>query len=138
MFIPIVVKLGPARFRRFLLDRVPSKPVQHMKRVSDVMHQRSLEIYNGKKAAIGRGDQETLMAVGEGKDMLSILRALSDIPCCLCGGISDWKAAIVKENMKAADEDRLPDSELLAQMKCVSLPHCVCRTRLIGPARLHR
>ncbi|KAM5542771.1 hypothetical protein V8D89_003732 [Ganoderma adspersum] len=95
VFIPVVVKLGPARFRRFLLDRFPSKPIQHMKTVSDVMHQRSLEIYNEKKAAIGRGDQETLMAVGEGKDMLSIL---------------------LKENMKAADEDRLPDSELLAQM----------------------
>ena len=26
---------------------------------------------------------------------------------------------IVKENMMAADEDRLPDDELLAQMKCV-------------------
>ena len=27
----------------------------------------------------------------------------------------------VKENMMAADEDRLPDNELLAQMKCVPL-----------------
>ena len=37
-------------------------------------------------------------------------------------------AAIVKENMKAADEDRLPDSELLAQMKCVVWPsQCIGR-----------
>ena len=29
--------------------------------------------------------------------------------------------ATVKENMKATGEDRLPDSELLAQMKCVPI-----------------
>ena len=75
MFAPFVVKLGSARFRRFLLDHVPSKPIQRMKTVIDVMHQRSLDIYNEKKAAIERGDQETLLAVGERKDMLSILRA---------------------------------------------------------------
>ena len=75
MFVPTALKLGPARFRRFLLDCLPSKPIQRMKTVSDVMHQRSLEIYNEKKAAIERGDQETLLAVGERKDMLSILRA---------------------------------------------------------------
>lgn len=73
VFVPLAVKLGPASFRRFLLDRVPSEAVQRMK-VSDVMHQRSLDIYN-EKIAIEHGDQETLLAVGERKDMLSILRA---------------------------------------------------------------
>ena len=75
VFVPLVVKLGPARFRRFLLDCLPIKSIQRMKTVSDLMHQRSLEIYNEKKAAMERGDQETLISVGEGKDMLSILRA---------------------------------------------------------------
>ncbi len=75
VFVPTALKLGPARFRRFLRDRLPIKSIQRVKTVSDVMHQRSLEIYNEKKAAIERGDQETLIAVGEGKDMLSILRA---------------------------------------------------------------
>ncbi|PIL26669.1 cytochrome P450 [Ganoderma sinense ZZ0214-1] len=95
VFVPLVVKLGPPRFRRFLLDCLPIKSIQRMKAISDVMHHRSLEIYNEKKAAIERGDQETLIAVDESRDMLSIL---------------------LKENMKAADEDRLSDDELLAQM----------------------
>ncbi|KAI1791311.1 cytochrome P450 [Ganoderma leucocontextum] len=100
VFVPIAVKLGPARFRRFLLDCLPIKSVQRMKTICDVMHQQSLDIYNEKKAAIERGDQETLLAVGEGKDMLSIL---------------------LKANMKAADEDRLPDSELIAQMSTFTI-----------------
>ena len=75
------MKLGPARFRRFLLDCLPHKSIQRMKNVSDVMHQRSLEIYNEKKAAIERGDQETLIAVDESKDMLSILRTTQFMLC---------------------------------------------------------
>ena len=73
VFVPVVVKLGPPWFRRFLLERLPFKSVQRMKDISDVMHQRSKEIYDGKKAAIQRGDQDVVHAVGEGKDMLSIL-----------------------------------------------------------------
>ena len=71
--MPVVVKLGPPWFRRFLLERLSFKSVQRMKDISDVMHQRSKEIYDGKKAAIQRGDQDVVHAVGEGKDMLSIL-----------------------------------------------------------------
>ncbi|TBU29234.1 cytochrome P450 [Dichomitus squalens] len=93
--VPVTVKLGPASFRRFMLDRLPIKSIQRMKTISDVMHERSRQIYNEKKAAIEHGDRDVVHAVGEGKDMLCIL---------------------LKENMKAADEDRLPDDELLAQL----------------------
>lgn len=67
--------IRPAWFRRFLLDLVPIKSIQRMKAICDVINERSLAIYNEKKAAIERGDQELLLAMGEGKDMLSILRA---------------------------------------------------------------
>ena len=33
--------------------------------------------------------------------------------------------AIVRENMKASEEDRLPDEEVLAQMGYVSAPHAI-------------
>ena len=62
--------LGPAWFRRCLLDLVPIKSIQRMKAICDVINERSLAIYNEKKAAIERGDQELLLAMGEGKDML--------------------------------------------------------------------
>ena len=41
------------------------------------MHRRSKEIYDKKKAAIEQGDQDVVHAVGEGRDMLSILRESS-------------------------------------------------------------
>lgn len=66
--------IHPAWLRRLLLDLVPIESIQRMKAICDVINERSREIYNGKKAAIERGDQELLLAMGEGKDMLSILR----------------------------------------------------------------
>ena len=68
------MKLGPAWFRRFLLDLIPLKPIRRIKDICDTMHRRSKEIYDEKKAAIEEGDQDGVHAVGEGRDMLSILR----------------------------------------------------------------
>ena len=53
--------IRPAWFRRILLDLVPIKSVQRMKAICDVINERSLAIYNEKKAAIERGDQELLL-----------------------------------------------------------------------------
>ena len=75
LFVTMADSIRPAWFRRFLLDLVPIKSIQRMKAICDVINERSLAIYNEKKAAIERGDQELLLAMGEGKDMLSILRA---------------------------------------------------------------
>ena len=76
LFVTMADSIRPAWFRRFLLDLVPIKSIQRMKTICDVINERSLAIYNEKKAAIERGDQELLLAMGEGKDMLSILCAV--------------------------------------------------------------
>ncbi|RPD55321.1 cytochrome P450 [Lentinus tigrinus ALCF2SS1-7] len=92
---PYLPYLGPAWFRRMLLHMVPNKKVQQIKYVTDTVHAKSQEIFFAKKSAIERGDQELLHAVGEGKDIMSIL---------------------LKANLMADQEDKLPDDELLAQM----------------------
>ncbi|KAM5539995.1 hypothetical protein V8D89_006327 [Ganoderma adspersum] len=87
--------LGPAWFRRLLLHLVPISSVQRMKNITDTMSSRTEEIYFAKKAALESGDQELLNSMGEGKDIMSVL---------------------LSENMKASEEDRLSDEEVLAQM----------------------
>ena len=42
--------------------------------ISDTMAQRSQAIIDEKKAALEKGDQEVVQRVGEGKDIMSILR----------------------------------------------------------------
>ena len=91
LFVALADSIRPAWLRRSLLDRVPIGSIQRMKTVCDVINARSLEIYAEKKKAIERGDQELLHAMGEGKDMLSILRALR-LVCGhlqLQGGVAD-------------------------------------------------
>ena len=46
-------------------------------------------------------------------------------------------ALIVRENMKASEEDRLPDEEVLAQMGCVSASRIIS-SPLTGPLTFHR
>ena len=58
-----------------LLDMLPHKKIQRLKYLTDTVHAKSQEIFYAKRAAIERGDQELLHAVGEGKDIMSICRA---------------------------------------------------------------
>ena len=74
-FVPYVEYLGPAWFRRFLLQLVPNKKVQRVKTLVDQVHNRSKEIFCAKKAAVERGDTELIHTIGEGKDVMSILCA---------------------------------------------------------------
>ncbi|TDL20266.1 cytochrome P450 [Rickenella mellea] len=95
LFLPFLVKLGPPAFRRFLLDISPSRDLHQLKETVDVMHQTSTDIFQRKKMSFDEGDEHTLRQVDEGRDIMSIL---------------------LKANLSASDLDRLPDSELLAQM----------------------
>ncbi|PIL34328.1 cytochrome P450 [Ganoderma sinense ZZ0214-1] len=95
---PYLSYLGPAWFRRFLLDLVPIPKVQRLKTIVDVMSERLKKIYLAKKAALESGDEALLHALGEGKDVMSVL------------------SSAVRENMTASAEDKLPDDQLLAQM----------------------
>ncbi|KAI1790098.1 cytochrome P450 [Ganoderma leucocontextum] len=92
---PFLPYLGPAWFRRFLLHLVPIPRIQRLKNLTDTLSKAAKDIYLAKKAAIERGDTELLHSVGEGKDIMSVL---------------------LRENMKASEEDKLPEEEVLSQM----------------------
>ncbi|PIL23231.1 cytochrome P450 [Ganoderma sinense ZZ0214-1] len=93
--LPYVVDLGTPGLRRWVLDRFPYKPAQELKSIVDIMHDRSIEIYRAKKAALEAGDDTVAQQVGEGKDIMSIL---------------------LRANMAASEGDRLPEGELIGQM----------------------
>ncbi|EJF57366.1 cytochrome P450 [Dichomitus squalens LYAD-421 SS1] len=86
---PILTSMGPARLRRWIVDLLPIPQVQQLKDVVDVLHDTSLRIIDEKKAALQRGD------TAQGKDIIGIL---------------------LKANMAAAAEERLPDEQIIGQM----------------------
>ncbi|KAH7927983.1 cytochrome P450 [Leucogyrophana mollusca] len=93
--LPLVVGIGPPGFRRFLVKITPWKALREIDSIVDIMDQTSTEVFRSKKLALEQGDEAIVQQVGQGKDIMSIL---------------------LKANMAASEQDRLPESELLAQM----------------------
>jgi len=97
--MPIFVKLGPPKFRRFLMRLVPHKAVRRTQEIVDTMYRTSVDIFERKRSALQQGDEAVLQQVGRGKDIMSIL---------------------LKANMGATEEDRLQESELIGQMSTLT------------------
>lgn len=85
-----------------------------MKSVVDRMSKRSVEIYESKKGALEKGDDEVVQQIGEGKDIMSVLSTATIYPPSYVQGRADWLQ--VKANKAASVEDCLTDEELIGQM----------------------
>jgi len=95
MVIPIVSKIGTARFRRAIVELIPSAHIKRIRDIIDVLHDTSVEIFETKKEALRQGDQALAAQIGRGEDIISIL---------------------MRANMKASEEDKLSETELLGQV----------------------
>jgi cytochrome P450 len=93
--LPYVAKIGSPNLHRYIAETVPWKELHNVLDMVDIMDETSTEIFEAKKKALLMGDEAMLQQVGRGKDIMSVL---------------------LKANMVASEEDRLPDDELLGQM----------------------
>ncbi|KAI0327596.1 cytochrome P450 [Cubamyces sp. BRFM 1775] len=98
-YLPLYEAIVPPRWRRAVAERIPSPTLQRVMYLRDVVRRQSIKIYEEKKAALLKGDEALKMQVGEGKDLMSIL---------------------LKANMEASEEDRLPEEELIGQMSTLT------------------
>ncbi|CCM02686.1 uncharacterized protein FIBRA_04792 [Fibroporia radiculosa] len=88
-------KIGPAWFRRLLLDMIPYQHLQTLKKIVDTMSEKSQEIYEAKKASLSMGTEVLLEQIGEGKDIMSIL---------------------MRANMATSSAESLSEYELVSQI----------------------
>ena len=79
-FLPYFMKLGPAWFRRQIVDILPSKSVQRLKDIIDTMERTSVDIVEKKRAAFLEGEEAVVKQLGMGKDIMSILSASIPLP----------------------------------------------------------
>ncbi|KAJ4475938.1 cytochrome P450 [Lentinula edodes] len=93
--LPYVSWIGTAGFRRRIVNMLPWKDLHHMRDMVDYMHSVAEQIYKIKLRAFEAGDEAVASQIGRGNDLISIL---------------------MKENMDASEEDRLGDTEVIAQM----------------------
>ncbi|KIK57095.1 hypothetical protein GYMLUDRAFT_247353 [Collybiopsis luxurians FD-317 M1] len=91
--LPLASRIGSPNFRRFAVNLMALfwNDLRHIRDMIDYMHDIASKIYDSKKQASEKGDEEAVQQLGRGKDL------------------------IMKENMKATDEDRLEDHEVIAQ-----------------------
>ncbi|KZP14916.1 cytochrome P450 [Athelia psychrophila] len=89
--VPYMPELGPPSLRRAFVKLVPSADVQNLRKIVDMMDKTSHEIVQSKQQG-GLAEHER---VGGGKDIMSIL---------------------LEANKAAAEEDRLTEAEVIAQV----------------------
>lgn len=71
--VKYVKKLGPPRYLGKLIDMLPVAKLRDFRRIIMKMHSESVIILTQKRAALQAGDDEMTRAVGEGKDIMSVL-----------------------------------------------------------------
>ena len=71
--LPHAYNLGPAWFRRAVVNLIPSPTMHTLRDMTDLMWSTCNEIYSQKVAALQAGDAEVEKQIGGGKDILSLL-----------------------------------------------------------------
>jgi len=72
-FLPWFVKIVPVKFRSWLAENAPSRRVQKLRNVVNIMDRTSVEVFEAKKRALQQGDDALIKEVGQGKDIMTIL-----------------------------------------------------------------
>ncbi|KAF9267007.1 cytochrome P450 [Marasmius fiardii PR-910] len=91
-FAPFLSRIGSNAFRRRLVEWTPNRTVQKLKHISDVMHNTAQSILENRRANIRLEDTRQ---DGGAKDIISIL---------------------LRENERAAPEDKMSENELTGQI----------------------
>jgi hypothetical protein len=71
-----LVKIGPPKFRRFMVDLMPFKNVRQLRDIVDILDSTATEILEAKRRALREGDEAVARQIGQGKDVMSVL--------CMC------------------------------------------------------
>lgn len=82
------------------------------------MDSRSRGIYRGKKEALLGGDEELKRQIGQGKDIMSVLRTSFAIQVL---EYTHDAISAVRMNLEAPESERLSEDEVVAQMSSVPL-----------------
>ena len=104
----------PLSIRRALAPYLPIPRWGKMLDIVNTMESQSKNVFYSKRRAFEMGDEAVKHQIGEGRDIMSILSKYYLIH--LESSYGEAHAVIVKANIEASDEDKLPDEELLGQM----------------------
>ena len=100
--LPWLKRLFPLSVLRYLASVFPWYPVRHMQAISDNVYETSRQVLRRKGELLKQGDAVMRQEIGEGKDLMSILRMfphteylpVSCLTSLQCGRMLwDWRAS---------------------------------------------
>lgn len=118
LLVPLLVKIGPPSFRRWVLQFSPPGAVQELTDVVNQIESSTTGILREKKKALDAGDAVVHDQVGKGKDILSIL--CESYSTCSVLFVTDTNVDVVKTHLESNGEkggDGMPEHELIAHMR---------------------
>jgi len=74
-FLPRLIGIGPPCFRRFAVKIFPWKALSEIDAIVDIMYKTSTKVFEEKRRTLSQGDEAIMHQVGQGKDIMSTLRA---------------------------------------------------------------
>lgn len=131
--MPMLTRIGTPRFRRWVVERIPSKDVQHLRGIIDTLWRTSTEIIDKKKKALAEGDEAVAAQIGRGKDVISILSERAQTFSIFHP--MPMQSCTVKGNTHASESERLSEEELVGQVTCVLFSFCQSSRLLICPSK---
>ena len=115
--LPVISKIGSAHFRRRVVELTPSKRVQDVKALVDVIDHYGHEILSKRRAALASGEEIHSEKVGGGQDIMTLLRKPPLRSNILCVKNLEFLPISVQANDSASSVDRLSEAEVVAQIK---------------------
>ena len=107
----ILCTIGPAWFRRLIVNLIPLSAVQDLKRVVDTMHKAATKFFQSRKELVEKDGADN---TGR-EDLLNLLGSCSQF--CFTITHSNSLLCVVRVNSHSVAGDRLSDEEAIAQLR---------------------
>jgi hypothetical protein len=78
-FLPYLTKVFHPKVLKFMGKAVPWRAMNRVIELTDSMNANAREIYETKKRLLELGDSATVKQVGDGKDIMSVLSASTEL-----------------------------------------------------------
>lgn len=105
-FLPFLAKIGPARFRRWVVDWIPSKRIQKVKMSSDVMHDSAQTILKERREQLAKCDLNKIAEDERPRDIISVLRKYRQSNSSRSGSLIDLHSERKREMCPRAENER--------------------------------
>jgi len=92
-FLPYLTKVFRPKVLKFMGKAIPWRALNRIIELTDIMNANAREIYDTKKRLLESGHSATVKQVGDGKDIISLLSASTELRFTAAGLILTYRSS---------------------------------------------